>query len=112
MKVSHLKVGLSVGVQKMIRSDLGASGVIFSCDTESGFGDVVLINASHGLGENIVQGAVDPDQYYVFETTLRHSNSSGQAFKPIIEKRIGSKLIKMVYGSKNNPKKNITTSKK
>ena len=68
MKFDHLKVGLSAGVQKMVRSDLGASGVMFSCDTESGFGDVVLINASYGLGENVVLGRVEPDQYYVFET--------------------------------------------
>jgi len=96
MGFSHEVVGLSAGVQKMVRSDLGASGVMFSCDTESGFGDVVLINASYGLGENVVQGKVEPDQYYVFETTLK------KGFNPVIEKKIGSKLIKMVYGS--NPK--------
>src|SRR3989339_1305045 len=106
MKLDHLKVGLSVGVQKMVRSDLGASGVMFSCDTESGFGDVVLINASYGLGENVVQGAVEPDQYYVFETTLK------RGFKPIIEKRIGGKLIKMIYGSGKVFTKNINTTKK
>src|SRR3989338_7829799 len=60
---TYLNVGLSVGVQKMVRSDIGSSGVMFSCDTESGFGDVVLINGSYGLGENVVQGAVDPDQF-------------------------------------------------
>jgi pyruvate,water dikinase len=64
MGFSDKKVGLSAGIQKMVRSDLGASGVMFSCDTESGFGDVVLINASYGLGENVVQGKVEPDQYY------------------------------------------------
>ncbi|OGZ79418.1 MAG: phosphoenolpyruvate synthase [Candidatus Staskawiczbacteria bacterium RIFOXYD2_FULL_37_9] len=107
MGFSHTKVGLSAGVQKMVRSDLGASGVMFSCDTESGFGDVVLINASYGLGENVVQGAVEPDQYYVFETTLK------KGFKPVIEKKIGSKLVKMVY-TKNakQPTKNIATTKK
>ncbi len=107
MGFSHTKVGLSAGVQKMVRSDLGASGVMFSCDTESGFGDVVLINASYGLGENVVQGAVEPDQYYVFETTLK------TGFKPIVEKKVGSKLIKMIYTA--NPKlpcKNIATTKK
>jgi len=93
MKLDQLKTGLSVGVQKMVRSDLGASGVMFSCDTESGFGDVVLINASYGLGENVVQGMVEPDQYYVFETTLK------KGFKPVIEKKIGAKLIKMIYTS-------------
>jgi len=113
MGFSHTKVGLSAGVQKMVRSDLGASGIMFSCDTESGFGDVVLINASYGLGENVVQGQVEPDQYYVFETTLRRHGSSGQAFKPIVEKKIGSKLIKMIY-TKNDkvPVKNISTTKK
>src|SRR3989344_2822531 len=87
MGFSHLKVGLSVGIQKMVRSDLGASGVMFSCDTESGFSDVVLINASWGLGENVVFGRVEPDQYYVFETTLRRNISSEQSFKPIIKKK-------------------------
>ena len=117
MGFSHTKVGLSAGIQKMVRSDLGASGVMFSCDTESGFGDVVLINASYGLGENVVQGRVEPDQYYVFETTLRgpKGTPSGQAsnFRPIIEKKIGTKLVKMVYTQ--NPKlpvKNIATTKK
>lgn len=107
MGFAHTKVGLSAGIQKMVRSDLGASGVMFSCDTESGFGDVVLINASYGLGENIVQGAVEPDQYYVFETTLKKN------FKPVIEKKVGAKLIKMIYTE--NPKlpvKNIATTKK
>jgi pyruvate,water dikinase len=107
MGFAHTKVGLSAGIQKMVRSDLGASGVMFSCDTESGFGDVVLINASYGLGENVVQGRVEPDQYYVFETTLK------KGFKPIIEKKIGSKLVKMIYTA--NPKlptKNIATTKK
>ena len=107
MGFGHTKVGLSAGIQKMVRSDLGASGVMFSCDTESGFGDVVLINASYGLGENVVLGRVEPDQYYVFETTLK------QGFKPIIEKKVGSKLMKMIYTA--NPKlptKNIATTKK
>src|SRR3989344_7348001 len=107
MKLDHLSVGLSVGVQKMVRSDLGASGVMFSCDTESGFADVVLINASYGLGENVVLGRVDPDQYYVFETTLK------KGFKPIIEKKLGSKEKKLMY-DKNpaKPTKNIKTSRK
>ena len=107
MKIDQLKVGLSVGVQKMVRSDLGASGVMFSCDTESGFGDVVLINASYGLGENVVKGSVDPDQYYVFETTLK------QGFAPVLDKRIGTKLIKMVYTKDvKKPTKNVPTSLK
>jgi pyruvate, water dikinase len=106
MKLDQLKTGLSVGVQKMVRSDLGASGIMFSCDTESGFGEVVLINASYGLGENIVQGQVEPDQYYVFETTLK------KGFKPVIEKKIGQKEIKMIYTEDSkNPTKNIPTPK-
>ncbi|MEK7658994.1 MAG: phosphoenolpyruvate synthase [Patescibacteria group bacterium] len=112
MGFSHMQVGLSAGVQKMVRSDLGVSGVMFSCDTESGFGDVVLINASWGLGENVVLGRVEPDQYYVFETTLK------KGFKPIIEKHVGSKLMKMIYslsrhsGIPLSGTKNITTTKK
>jgi len=106
LKLDQLSVGLSVGVQKMVRSDLGTSGVMFSCDTESGFGDVVLINASYGLGENVVKGRVDPDQFYVFETTLK------KGFKPIIEKRLGSKLVKLVYTQDvKKPTKDIKTTK-
>ncbi len=92
----HFKIALSVGVQKMVRSDKGASGVMFSIDTESGFKNVVLINASYGLGENIVQGAVNPDQYYVFKPTLK------KGFKPIISKRLGSKEVKMIYTHDGN----------
>src|SRR3989338_8321012 len=112
--VDHLKIGLSVGVQKMVRSDIGSSGVMFSCDTESGFGDVVLINGSYGLGENVVQGAVDPDQFYVFETTLKKglALSGAKGFKPIVEKRLGSKLIKMIYAVGKNSTKNIATTRK
>ncbi|HQK63914.1 MAG TPA: PEP/pyruvate-binding domain-containing protein, partial [Candidatus Staskawiczbacteria bacterium] len=106
MGFSHMQVGLSAGVQKMVRSDLAASGVMFSCDTESGFGDVVLINASYGLGENVVLGRVEPDQYYVFQTTLKKN------FRPILEKHVGSKLMKMVYGTGKNFTKNIATTKK
>ncbi|MCX6720268.1 MAG: phosphoenolpyruvate synthase [Candidatus Staskawiczbacteria bacterium] len=107
VKVDHLSVALSVGVCKMVRSDVGASGVIFSCETESGFGDVVLINASLGLGENVVKGRVDPDQFYVFETTLK------SGFKPILEKRLGTKLVKLIY-TKNlkAPTKDVSTTKK
>ena len=88
MGFAHTKVGLSAGIQKMVRSDIGASGVMFSCDTESGFADAVLINASWGLGENVVLGRVEPDQYYVFETTLK------TGFKPIIEKEWGPRILK------------------
>ena len=87
----HFDIALSVGVQKMVRSDLAASGVMFSIDTETGFKDAALITASYGLGENVVQGAVNPDEYFVFKPTLR------QGFRPILEKRLGSKEIKMVY---------------
>ena len=104
MGFSHTKVGLSAGIQKMVRSDVGASGVMFSCDTESKFGDIVLINASYGLGENVVLGRVEPDQYYVFETSLK------KGFKPIIEKKLGSKLLKMIYDkNQKKPTKNIPT---
>jgi len=101
----HFKIGLSIGIQKMVRSDLASSGVMFSIDTESGFKDAVLINSSYGLGENIVQGAVNPDEFYVFKPTLK------QGFKSIISKKMGEKSIKMVYdlrGSKNTTR-NIPT---
>ncbi|MEM4336982.1 MAG: phosphoenolpyruvate synthase [Candidatus Woesearchaeota archaeon] len=98
----HFKIGLSIGVQKMVRSDLACSGVMFSIDTESGFPNVVLINASYGLGENIVQGAVNPDEYYVFKPTLR------EGYRPIISKSLGSKEIKMVYDFQGTkPTKNV-----
>jgi pyruvate,water dikinase len=86
----HLSVYLSVGVQKMVRSDLACSGVMFSIDTDSGFRDVVYITAAYGLGENVVQGIVDPDQFYVFKPTLK------QGFKPIVEKKLGTKDMKLV----------------
>ena len=104
MGFDHFKVALSVGVQKMARSDLGGSGVMFSCDTESGFPDVVLIAAAYGLGENVVKGAVNTDQYFVFETTLK------KGFKPILEKKLGEKAIKLIY-QKNGGIKNIPVRK-
>ncbi len=87
----HFEVALSVGVQKMVRSDLASSGVMFSIDTETGFKNAALITAAYGLGENVVQGAVNPDEYFVFKPTLQ------QGYRPILEKRLGSKEIKMVY---------------
>lgn len=87
----HFDVALSVGVQKMVRSDLSTSGVMFSIDTETGFKDAALITAAYGLGENVVQGAVNPDEYLVFKPTLK------QGYYPILKKRLGSKEIKMVY---------------
>jgi len=87
----HFSVALSIGVQKMVRSDLAASGVMFSIDTETGFKNAALITAAYGLGENIVQGAINPDEYYVFKPTLK------DGFRPILGKRLGSKEFKMVY---------------
>jgi len=87
----HLRVFLSVGVQKMVRSDLACAGVIFSIDTESGFKDVVYITGAYGLGETVVQGIVNPDQFYVFKPTLK------EGFRPIVEKKLGTKEKKLVY---------------
>jgi len=87
----HFKVALSIGVQKMVRSDLATSGVMFTLDTETGFKDAVFITGSYGLGENIVQGAVNPDEYYVFKPTLR------LGYTPIIRKVLGEKSMRMVY---------------
>ncbi|MDD3175689.1 MAG: phosphoenolpyruvate synthase [Candidatus Nanoarchaeia archaeon] len=92
----HFSIGLSIGVQKMVRSDLASSGVMFSIDTESGFKDAVFITGAYGLGENVVQGAVNPDEFYVFKPTLR------QGFKPIISKKIGEKAIRMIYAEGGN----------
>lgn len=89
----HFKVGLSVGIQRMVRSDLASAGVMFSIDTETGFRDVVLINASYGLGETVVQGSVNPDEYLVFKPTLT------LGFRPILERRLGSKEFKLIYES-------------
>lgn len=101
----HFEVALSVGIQKMVRSDLATSGVMFSIDTETGFKDAALITAAYGLGENVVQGAVNPDEYIVFKPTLQ------EGFSPILAKSLGSKEIKMIYdlgGSKLT--KNVPTS--
>ncbi|MDJ0662586.1 MAG: phosphoenolpyruvate synthase [Crocosphaera sp.] len=87
----HFEVALSVGVQKMVRSDLASAGVMFSIDTETGFKNAALITAAYGLGENVVQGAVNPDEYYVFKPTLQ------EGYRPILEKRVGTKAIKMIY---------------
>jgi pyruvate,water dikinase len=88
----HAQIALSVGIQKMIRSDQGSSGVMFTLDTESGFRDVVFITASYGLGEMVVQGAVNPDEFYVYKPFV------GKVKTSIIRKNLGSKKIKMVYG--------------
>lgn len=105
MGYDHLEVALSVGVQKMVRSDRSAAGVMFSIDTETGFSDVVLINASYGLGENVVQGSVNPDEYYVFKPTLKSGS------RPILQKLLGAKELKMIYDSGGGKAvKNISTS--
>lgn len=103
----HLKVALSIGIQRMVRSDLGGAGVMFSIDTETGFDKAVVINAAWGLGENVVQGAVDPDEYQVFKPLL-----SDPALIPIIEKTVGEKAQKMIYASAGGrPTRNVPTSK-
>ncbi len=88
----QFKVGLSVGIMKMIRSDLAASGVLFTLDTDTGFRDVVLITGSYGLGEMIVQGAVNPDEFYVFKPTFR------KGYRAIVRKNLGEKKVKLIYG--------------
>jgi len=91
----HMSVALSLGVQKMVRSDKASSGVIFTIDTETGFRDVILITGSWGLGENIVQGTVNPDEFYIFKPTLRSNHN------PIIKHQLGSKKIKMIYADEH-----------
>ncbi|NOY66046.1 MAG: phosphoenolpyruvate synthase [Gammaproteobacteria bacterium] len=88
---SHREVALSIGIQKMIRSDMGSSGVMFTIDTESGFRDVVFITSAYGLGENIVQGKVNPDEFYIHKPTLEKD------FRPVIKRQLGDKAIKMIY---------------
>ena len=100
---THAEVALSAGVQRMVRSDSGASGVMFTIDTESGFSDVVFITASYGLGETVVQGAVNPDEFYVHKPTLA-------AGKPaIVRRNLGSKLIKMEFADKREAGKSVRT---
>jgi pyruvate,water dikinase len=104
----HKQVALSIGVQQMVRSDIGGSGVMFSIDTESGFDKVVLINAAWGLGENVVQGSINPDEYQVFKPFLNDAKLS-----PIVEKRVGEKEKKMIYGGSSSSQTiNVPTSKK
>lgn len=102
-KFDHFKVFLSVGVQKMVRSDLASSGVMFSIDTETGFKDAVLINSIYGLGENIVKGRVNPDEFYVFKPTLKQNKNA------IISKTLGDKTEKMIYVG--NDVKNVPVKK-
>ena len=103
----HMKVALSVGVQKMVRSDTGGAGVMFSIDTESGFDGVVLINAAWGLGESVVQGTVDPDEYEVFKPLL-----DDPAHSPIIERKLGQKARKLIYATEGEaPTRDVPTSR-
>ncbi len=102
----HFSVYLSVGVQKMVRSDLACSGVMFSIDTESGFTNAVYITGAYGLGENVVQGTVNPDQFYVFKPTLT------KGFKPILEKKLGSKEKRLIYGTTGTKQTKVTAEDK
>jgi pyruvate,water dikinase len=101
-----MSVALSIGIQQMVRSDIGSSGVMFSIDTETGFKDVVLIDAGWGLGENIVQGTVDPDEYQVFKPLLPDTS-----LVPIIGKKLGGKEQKLIYSDSEKPTRNVPTSK-
>ncbi|MEE9492031.1 MAG: phosphoenolpyruvate synthase, partial [Gammaproteobacteria bacterium] len=103
----HAQVSLSAGIQKMVRSDIGTSGVVFTLDTESGFRDVVFITASYGLGEMVVQGAVNPDEFYVHKPTLAAGRPS------ILRRNLGDKAIQMIYsGDKSSPVKTVKTDLK
>jgi len=99
----HSQVALSVGVQYMVRSDIGSAGVTFTLDTESGFRDAVFITASYGLGETVVQGAVNPDEFYVYKPALKDGKH------PILRKNLGSKALKMVYSDNLEPGKTVDT---
>ncbi|MEI7927962.1 MAG: phosphoenolpyruvate synthase [Verrucomicrobiales bacterium] len=92
-KFDHFKVALSIGVQRMVRSDLACSGVMFTIDTETGFRDAVMVSAAYGLGENVVQGSVTPDEYMVFKPTLKTGH------RPVLQRTVGSKEFKLVYDS-------------
>jgi len=100
---THDEVALSAGIQRMVRSNLGASGVAFTLDTESGFDQVVLITSSYGLGETIVQGKVNPDEFYVYKRALREGKHA------ILRRGLGSKAIKMVYADSREPGQSVTT---
>ena len=99
----HMDVALSIGVQKMVRSDLATSGVMFSIDTETGFRDVVFITAAYGLGETIVQGTVNPDEFYVYKPKL------AEGMRPILKRQLGEKAIKMIYSG--DPMVGLSTRK-
>jgi len=99
----HAQVALSVGVQTMVRSDIGSAGVIFTLDTETGFRDAVFITSSYGLGETVVQGAVNPDEFYVYKPALENGKHA------ILRKNLGSKAIKMVFSENPEPGKTVDT---
>jgi pyruvate, water dikinase len=103
-KFDHFKVALSIGIQKMVRSDKAGSGVMFTIDTESGFNKAILINAGWGLGENIVKGRINPDEYYVFKPTLEKGKDA------ILKKSLGDKKLKMIYGGQRQVKNIQTTT--
>ena len=98
----HSLVALSVGVQAMVRSDLGVSGVMFTLDTDSGFRDVVFITSSYGLGETVVQGAVNPDEFYVYKPALRAGR------RAVVRRNLGAKAIKMVYAAPGSRERVMT----
>jgi pyruvate,water dikinase len=100
----HFKVALSVAVMKMVRSDLAASGVTFTLDTETGFRDVVFVTGAYGLGENVVQGTVDPDEFYV------HKQTFNEGFRAVLSRRLGSKEMRMVYARGRATTRNVPTS--
>jgi pyruvate,water dikinase len=100
---THAEVALSAGVQRMVRSDLGAAGVMFTIDTESGFKDVVFVTSSYGLGETVVQGAVNPDEFYVHKPMLEQGKS------PVIRRNIGSKLLKMEFTAEAKAGRSVKT---
>ncbi|MHA7879453.1 MAG: phosphoenolpyruvate synthase [Saccharospirillum sp.] len=99
----HSLVALSAGIQRMVRSDIGAAGVMFSIDTESGFDQVVFVTSAYGLGETVVQGAVNPDEFYVHKPALEKGKHA------VLRKSLGSKLIKMVYADETHPGKSVAT---
>jgi pyruvate, water dikinase len=101
----HMRVALSVGVQRMVHSDRGSAGVMFSIDTETGFPNTVVINAAWGLGEAVVQGMVDPDEYVVFKPLLKETR-----FAPIVEKKLGGKAKKVIYGGGRKTTRTVNTS--
>jgi pyruvate, water dikinase len=102
-KFEHAEVALSAGIQLMVRSDVGVSGVMFTLDTESGFRDVVFITSSYGLGETVVQGAVNPDEFYVYKPALKANKLA------IVRRQLGSKLIKMIYAENPSKGKRVET---